>query len=66
MDNNLDKFFDNQIEAFSNFNTTFSDFLDTYRDNLQELYDIKIKDVEVISADDWLDKNDEFLDTAPR
>ena len=66
MDNNLDKFFDNQIEAFSNFNTTFSDFLDTYRDNLQELYDIKIKDVEIISADDWLDKNDEFLDTAPR
>ena len=65
MDNNLDKFFDNQIEAFSNFNTTFSDFLDTYRDNLQELYDIKIKDVEVISADDWLDKNDEFLDTTP-
>lgn len=63
MDNNLDKFFDNQIEAFSNFNTTFSDFLDTYKDNLQELYDIKIKDVEVISADDWLDKNDKFLDT---
>ena len=33
MDNNLDKFFDNQIEAFSNFNTTFSDFLETYKKN---------------------------------
>lgn len=63
MDEHTDDFFHNQIEAFSNFNTLFADFLEEYKENLEILYDLNTQEVPVISADDWLPLNDQFLDT---
>lgn len=63
MKEHTDDFFTDQINAFSNFNTTFGEFLNEYKTNLQTLYELNTKGVETKSADKYLPLNDKFLDT---
>lgn len=63
MKEHTDDFFTDQINAFSNFNTTFGEFLNEYKANLQTLYDLNTKGVETKTADEYLPLNDKFLDT---
>jgi len=63
MSTHTNDFFNDQIAAFAAFNTTFAEYLEKYKQNLEALYEEETREVEVISADDYLALNDEYLDT---
>lgn len=63
IDDHLNGFFDNQIDAFANFNSIFGQFLDEYKTNLEKLRDVNESYVETKSADAYLNQNDGYLTT---
>lgn len=62
MTTNLKDFFDNQIEAFSDYNSQFDSFLDKYTQNCQRLYEAQTQMVQTLNAESFLPRNDDYLD----